>query len=293
MSSSSVYEWRNSSVADTALRLEHILARSGAAARLHAAQNTFHSVQPFPHVVLDGLFPESLLDLADAEFPDPETPMGTPSACKNAAKRRGRQWHCTAHGTGNGGHLKLGTGEEASMGRTLQALMRTFKSKSFVRHLEVLTGIGPLIVDDTNLGAGLHQIFSNGSLQIHADFNRHPDNHPQFGVIERRVNLFLYLNDKWRPSWGGHLQLWDRSLKACGQRIAPKRNRLVVFASTDYSFHGHAEPLACPPHRSRRSIAIYYYTSGKRPEGEVNVTARLRTPRGTLYRQPAGRCSEL
>jgi len=278
--------WQNGTAESTALLLEKALKSE--LHRFKAGHDEFRGARPYPHHVLDNLFPDALLDLVDDEFPDPTQPLGNAAACKIAAKERGHHWHCTAHGTGNGGNLKIGTPEEVGMGASTRALMRFFKRPSFVRHLEMLTGIGPLVVDETNVGAGLHQILHNGSLQLHADFNRHPSL-----MLERRVNVFLYLNSRWDTSWGGDLELWDKTLSTCSQSIAPHRNRLVVFASTDFSYHGHPAPLACPPHRSRRSIAIYYYTAGVRPEEEVNATARKKFPRTTLYRKGScdGRCA--
>ncbi|HEY6901128.1 MAG TPA: hypothetical protein VI233_10815, partial [Puia sp.] len=34
------------------------------------------------------------------------------------------------------------------------------------------------------------------------------------------------------------------------------------------SYHGHPNPLTCPPDRTRKSMALYYYTNG-RPENEI------------------------
>ena len=53
----------------------------------------------------------------------------------------------------------------------------------------------------------------------------------------------------------------------CARRILPEFNRLVVFSTTDFSFHGHPEPLTCPADRVRQSLALYYYSNG-RPEEE-------------------------
>ena len=53
----------------------------------------------------------------------------------------------------------------------------------------------------------------------------------------------------------------------CVRRISPIFNRMVLFATTDLAYHGHPEPLQCPPGVSRRSLALYYYTNG-RPELE-------------------------
>eukprot|EP00975_Prorocentrum_lima_P044693 9362119-Prorocentrum_lima.AAC.1 len=56
----------------------------------------------------------------------------------------------------------------------------------------------------------------------------------------------------------------------CERRISPAFGRLVVFSTHDFSYHGHADPLDCPPHRSRRSIAIYYYSPEERPAEQID-----------------------
>src|SRR5436305_5561679 len=56
-------------------------------------------------------------------------------------------------------------------------------------------------------------------------------------------------------------------MTACEERVMPYFNRCVVFSTTSTSFHGHPEPLACPEDRTRKSMALYYY-SKERPPGE-------------------------
>ena len=128
--------------------------------------------------------------------------------------------------------------------------------------METLTGIENLISDPYFLGAGLHQIPRGGKLAVHADFNRH-NKFP----LDRRLNILVYLNKDWKEEYGGHLELWDRDMSKC-KKIAPLFNRMVVFPVTDWAYHGHPEPLTCPEGRTRKSIALYYYTNG-RPENEV------------------------
>ena len=53
----------------------------------------------------------------------------------------------------------------------------------------------------------------------------------------------------------------------CVQKVLPLFNRCVIFSTTSTSFHGHPEPLSCPEGRTRKSLALYYYTRG-RPEEE-------------------------
>jgi len=197
----------------------------------------------------DGLFPVDVLDALDGEFPEPSAEISHHLFCKNATERG---WRCIKDK--GRGYLKITNSNESAMAEHLNGVITAMKSRSFVTFLEQLTGIGPLIVDQTNEGSGQHQILPGGSLQIHADFNR------VLSGLYRRVNVFLYLNHDWQPSWAGDLELWDHSMTKCAARIAPLRNRLVVFSSTDFSYHGHADPLRCPSDRSRRSIALYYYT---------------------------------
>ncbi|MNC87582.1 hypothetical protein D3C83_33160 [compost metagenome] len=50
----------------------------------------------------------------------------------------------------------------------------------------------------------------------------------------------------------------------------------MLFDTSNFSYHGHPRPLACPPERSRKSVALYYY-SHERP-GEADAT-----PHGTIF----------
>jgi hypothetical protein len=122
-------------------------------------------------------------------------------------------------------------------------------------------------------GAGLHQILPGGHFKVHADF----DMHPRLD-LRHRLNVFLYLNEDWDASWGGSLELWDRQMARMVTAILPVSNRLVVFTTTDDSYHGHPDPLACPEGRTRRSMACYYYTA----------TQDNRVGHSTLFRERPG-----
>jgi Rps23 Pro-64 3,4-dihydroxylase Tpa1-like proline 4-hydroxylase len=120
-----------------------------------------------------------------------------------------------------------------------------------------------LVVDCQLNGGGLHQITRGGKLDVHIDYNYHP-----VTKLDRRLNVLLYLNSEWDSHWKGELELWDSDVQNCPTRILPTSNRLVVFSTTEESNHGHPEPLQCPPDRTRKSIALYYYSNG-RPEHET------------------------
>ena len=229
-------------------------------ARLAASHRSqYETADPFPHVVMDNMFPEPLLENVLAEFPGPDA----------------IDWRRFSDGTGR----KLATREESQLGPWTLALIHQLNSSRFIRVLEALTGIAGLIPDPHLEGGGLHQIERGGYLKIHADFNKH-----ERLRLDRRLNLLIYLNKDWSEDFGGHLELWTPLMDRCAKKILPIFNRCVVFSTTDYSYHGHPEPLACLEARSRKSIALYYYTNG-RPESELS------SPHSTLYKRRPGETS--
>ena len=48
---------------------------------------------------------------------------------------------------------------------------------------------------------------------------------------------------------------------------SPPDNPLIQFSTTSETFHGHPDEISCPENRTRRSIALYYFSSG-RPKSE-------------------------
>jgi Rps23 Pro-64 3,4-dihydroxylase Tpa1-like proline 4-hydroxylase len=135
-----------------------------------------------------------------------------------------------------------------------------------MKQLSRLTGIEKLISDPYYTGGGLNCTKRDGLLDVHADGNWHH----AMGV-HRRLNVILYLNKDWNSNWGGALELWDDSLSECVKSIDPVGNRLVIFETHDRTFHGHPNPLSCPPDESRKSLILYYYTAAARPDSQVVV----------------------
>jgi hypothetical protein len=216
----------------------------------------FATAQPYPHVVLDDFLPEWVLDRVLEEFPDPgQIPW---KEFKRATSK------------------KLATEGDAFFGDFTRHLLGQLNASAFLQFLERLTGIESLIPDPYFEGGGLHQIERGGFLKVHADFNWNEKLR-----LSRRLNALIYLNKDWEESFGGALELWDREMTYAVTKVLPVFNRCVVFATTDHSFHGHPEPLACPPDRTRRSIALYYYTS---PAEDGAATAA----HSTLYQERPG-----
>ena len=139
------------------------------------------------------------------------------------------------------------------------------QSDLMMNWLNELTGIKePLIADPYLSGGGYHEIKTGGLLKIHADFNKHPKLD-----LDRRLNMLIYLNENWEDEWDGGLQLFDENMDNAVQTVLPKFNTAVIFTTTSFTYHGHPDPLKCPEIRSRKSLAYYYFSTG-RPEEEIS-----------------------
>lgn len=211
------------------------------AARGPALHERYRSGTPFPHIVLDDFLAPGAAERAVAEFPTLDSD----------------QWNSYVHAN----ERKFSDTNPAAWGPTLRAVLAELNSPAFVSFLETLTGIDGLVPDEQLEGGGLHQSVAGGFLNIHADFTVHPRRRNW----QRRVNLLLYLNEAWQPEWGGELELWSRDMQRCEEKIAPVANRVVVFSTDPESYHGHPDPMTCPPGVARKSLALYYFTVESAP----------------------------
>lgn len=149
--------------------------------------------------------------------------------------------------------------------------MHFLNSEPFLLFLQNLTGIKETLIPDPYFeGGGCHQIKPGGYLKLHVDFHKHRKMN-----IDRRVNVLVYLNKDWEESWRGHFELWEKDMSKMVTKIAPFFNRMAIFSTTDYSWHGHPDELLCPENRTRKSLALYYYTNG-RPDTDVSYESRQR-----------------
>lgn len=210
-------------------------------ARLPELRTAYAAADPFPHIVLDDVLAPEVFAGAVREFPTLRDPS----------------WHGYLHVN----ETKFANRTPETWGPTLQDVAHELVGAEFIAFLSELTGIDRLLPDWSMDGGGLHQTLRGGHLNIHADFTTHHTN-PHW---RRRVNILLYLNDGWRPEWGGQVELWNADMSECRARVEPAPNRMLVFTTSFDSFHGHPDPLTCPPDVARRSMALYYFTEEVAP----------------------------
>ena len=196
----------------------------------------YKAAVPYPHIHLVNLFNEDVIVKIAEEFPKPHE----------------TEWTHYNHLN----EKKLGNPKRDEFPRHIGELVDELNSSRFVEFLSRLTGIPGLLPDAMLEGGGMHQITRGGFLNIHADFSKHHYHHNW----RRRCNLLIYLNKNWNPEWGGALELWDKTMTNCVEKIVPEYNHAVIFNTDAHSFHGHPDRLSCPPDVYRRSLALYYYT---------------------------------
>ncbi len=217
----------------------------------------YRSASPFAHCVIDDFLPSEVAERLLREFPQ----------IIDRERERSQE-------------LLKGLvlpDQLPSSANYARALFYTFNSRPFLSFLESLTGIDGLIADPYFLGGGFHETLRGGCLGVHADFNLH-----QKLRLRRRINVLVYLNKDWLPDYGGDLELWTKDMKQKAVAVAPAFNRCVIFNTDDDSWHGHPDALNCPKDRSRKSLALYYYTASEAIFGERKLnTTNFRVRAGT------------
>jgi hypothetical protein len=216
---------------------------------------TFNTNKPYPCIVIDNFFNDTFIKQIASEFP----PLSNPAWMK---------YH-------NPIEKKFALNDLAALPSTRSAF-DLLQSDAFLEKMQSISQIHDLEIDPHLHGGGLHYHPRGGKLDMHLDYSIHP-----ITGKERRLNLIVYLNHEWQSGWGGEIQLWDDDFQHCVQAFEPSWNRAVLFRTSDLSFHGLPNPIACPDDTGRKSLAIYYVSPPR--EG---VTHRLKAEFRPLPGQP-------
>ncbi len=224
--------------------------------RADELRSSFQGASPFRHLCIDNFFEDDVAKNALRDFPQFD---------RNKAKNEFGQV---------GG--KAITPRLAEISEFYKHLYEYIFSSEFLSAMSAITGIPDLIGDPTMYGGGTHENLNGQELDPHVDFN-----YINGGAAHRRANLLIYLNENWKPQWGGQIELHSNPRDPQKNKIAAFNvdfNRAVIFETNEISWHGFPKVRLPPAEagRSRKCISIYLYTR-TRPAEEIAG------PHGTFY----------
>jgi 2OG-Fe(II) oxygenase superfamily len=216
----------------------------------------YRDAQPFPHLVMDNLFPGEIVDSILEELP--------PEASEKWVHQR---YELT---------IKSNLRSAVDLEEHGYAFASMLHSAAFLYFLTEITGIKALLPDPYLGGAGYHVMQEGGKFEVHAD--RNTDYHCG---LRRRLAMLVYLNKAWRPEFGGQLELWDQDGTRCEKVIEPIFNRTVIFEIADSNFHA-VRPVASGSGTVRKSFAAYFHTA----EGSIVPHSSIFAP--SIYQDKDG-----
>ena len=195
---------------------------------------------PFPHFVIDNFLDESLAEKLSNEFSEFNSSDWYSYENPLEVKKTIHNWYSFPPDT--------------------YKFLNYLNSSTFIDQIKSITGENNLYPDQGLHGAGWHIHGRGGKLNVHLDY----EVHPKLNLL-RKYNFIYYLSKDWKKEWGGNLEFWSHdeetnSPKEKIKTIECKFNRVILFDTSQNSWHGFSEPINCPENVYRKSIAMYYLT---------------------------------
>lgn len=226
-----------------------IMAESCAEKVRRASIGSEYFLEPYKHVIIDNFFAPELAEVCLQKFPSPEESVWEKTNDADIEVKHRTNWK-----------------SEFDIPDGMVDAIRILNSSLFLNAMAERMEIPKIVPDPYFTGGGLNATFKGGLLDVHVDGNYHDAT-----GLNRRLNAIVYLNKNWETSWGGEFGIYNNTGDVCLKRVAPIFNRLVIFDSHDFSFHGLPDPLNFPDTESRKSIILYYYTKAPRPTEQIAV----------------------
>ena len=213
---------------------------------LTVSQEEYCSAAPFPHCIMDGIWPDEFLNEMIREWPDAENDCWLEPGGADTNRFRNPN--------------------PSTFPPYTQKAFAYLGSSEFKYQLERLTGLSGLFLDpDCDMLEGMHLNCPGSGLGLHQDglWNERVQGY-------RVVNLFIYLNPEWQDGNGGELSLFDISTKESVVSIPPLFNRTVIVAVNEDALH-YLRPVN---NMQRKSLTVYYYV--KNSPGPKNTKEGIR-----------------
>jgi hypothetical protein len=216
----------------------------------NAVEDVSFFEQPFKHLVIDNFFPNDFAQLLLNNFPDINNSIWEKTNDTDIEIKLRTMWK-----------------SEFDVPDGIVDAVRILNSSLILNAMSNSFKINKIMPDPYFSGGGLNITVSGGLLDVHVDGNYH-----DASGLNRRLNALIYLNPNWKEGWGGEFGLYDSTGDNLVKKLAPLFNRLVIFDTNDFSYHGLPDPLNFPEGEVRKSIILYYYTKESRPSSQIAVS---------------------
>lgn len=202
---------------------------------------------PFEHIVLDNILEKNFAEKIRKSFPPINKKNWEYSNTKEIEIKYRSKWR-----------------SEFDIPENIVDIIRVMNSSIVLSAISKKIGIKKLVPDPYFTGGGLNMTTKGGLLDVHVDGNYHDAT-----GLNRRLNLLIYFCKDWKKEFGGELCLYDKTGKKMLKKIAPLNNRMIIFNTHDYSYHGLPNKVEFPKNNPRKSIILYYYTKDPRPNKHI------------------------
>jgi Rps23 Pro-64 3,4-dihydroxylase Tpa1-like proline 4-hydroxylase len=216
---------------------------------------SYAGAKPFPHLVMDNLFSNELLD----------------SLLPEIENMQREQWKNIEQ---DSRERTLRMKSAVEIGPAGERLLSIVHSAAFLYLLSEITGVWQLLPDPYLQGGGYAVMRRGDYFHVHSDRSMAYDT-----GMTRRLAMIVFLNKSWPRSYEGQLELWNPDAKKCEVFIDPLFNKTVLFEVAFPNYHGVPVPLACPADRSRQSFILYFHTVGVDGKPEVKPHTSIFAPR--------------
>ena len=216
---------------------------------------SYRNAKPFPHVVMDNLFTDRMLEDLLPEIEGMERDQWK-NVDQDSRERTQRMRSA----------VEIGEAGERFLG--------IVHSAPFLYLLSEITGIAQLLPDPYLQGGGYAVMRRGDYFHVHSDRSVAYDT-----GLTRRLAMIVFLNKSWRPEYQGRLELWDPDARKCDVYIEPLFNKTALFEVAFPNYHGVPVPLACPADRSRQSFILYFHTVGIDGRPDVKAHTSIFAPR--------------
>jgi Rps23 Pro-64 3,4-dihydroxylase Tpa1-like proline 4-hydroxylase len=218
-------------------------------------RSSYLGARPFPHLELDNLFPDAMLDSLLPEIDGMQKDQW-----KNVEQDPRERT------------LRMKSAVE--IGDAGEKFLNVVHSAAFLYLLSEITNVWNLLPDPYLQGGGYAAMRRGDYFNVHSDRSVAYDT-----GLTRRLAMIVFLNKNWLPEYHGRLELWNPDAKKCEVFVEPLFNKTILFEVAFPNYHGVPIPLECPVDRSRQSFILYYHTVGIEGKEDVKPHTSIFAPR--------------